>query len=188
MVAEWIEEKVIIKTEEYRMYCSKCGKFNYSQNIRCMECGTPLFNPENNSNTNNSDNKTKDYERDLQIECQRRFILNEIASKEKISGILWIIIACLQILLGLEINLDFIFIGVYNIIIGILRLNLANKIRADKVPDIIKKYNEAIISSIIFGFINFFGGGIIGVAAVGYDIYVRNYVLKNKKIFEYYDK
>lgn len=108
-------------------------------------------------------------------------VLQNISSKEKVSGIIWIVVAAIQILVGLAYNWVTLLIGVWNLICGITRITNAGKIE-ERANSIVETYEKSLTSTIIFLVLNIFIGGLIGIAGAIYDLVVRNYVLNNQNI------
>jgi hypothetical protein len=102
--------------------------------------------------------------------------IRRLADYERISGILWIVLAAIQILTVVGI-----IAGIWNILAGISRINVSKQITArdSKVPAIFESYTQLIV----IGIINLLLGGIIGVAFVAFDFYIRDVVLRNARLF-----
>ena len=111
----------------------------------------------------------------------RNIILQNISNKEKIGGIIWIVIASLQLLIGLSFNWIIMLIGVWNLIAGITRITNSEKME-QRANNIVNAYEKNFTNIIIFLVLNIFLGGIIGVVGAIYDLVVRSYVLENKDI------
>jgi hypothetical protein len=103
-------------------------------------------------------------------------LIRRMADFEKVSGILWICLAAIQI-----ISVIGIIAGIWNLFAGISRLGISRKIviRSPEVPDSYR----GITQLIIIGLVNLFFGGVIGVAFVAFDFYIRDLVLKNRHLF-----
>lgn len=108
-------------------------------------------------------------------------VLQNIGSKEKIGGIIWIVVATIQLLIGLAYNWVTLLIGVWNLVIGITRITNAGKME-ERADGIVEAYEKSLTSTIIFLVLNIFIGGLIGIAGAIYDLVVRNYVLNNQNI------
>ncbi len=114
------------------------------------------------------------------MENDRRKVLQNIAQKEQIAGILWIVVAVIQIIVGLFIYWVTLIIGVWNIIAGITRLTASRKI--EERNNIVEEYEKSLTSTIIFIVINVLIGGVIGIVGAICDLVTRSYVLSNKDI------
>ena len=111
----------------------------------------------------------------------RNTVLQNISNKEKIGGIIWVVISVIQLLIGLSFNWVILILGIWNLIVGITRINNASKIeqRANNIVDV---YEKSLTSLIIFIVLNILIGGIIGVIGAIYDLTVRSYVLDNRDV------
>lgn len=99
-----------------------------------------------------------------------------IATYERVSGALWIVLGLVQIL-----SVVLIVAGVWNIIVGISRLAGAGRIQRREAG--VPKMFEGIVGLILIGLVNLFFGAVVGVLLVGVDFYVRQRVLDNRHIF-----
>ena len=100
----------------------------------------------------------------------------------KINSTVWIIIAVIQIFLGIYKDMFISIVGIINLYSAFLDLDYVNAYAANSVG-IIKKVKS--IREIIFMFIYnvVFGAGIGVFGIIFYFVYVRHYVLKNENIF-----
>lgn len=106
-------------------------------------------------------------------------VTKTLSDREKISAIIWIIIGALQIICCVTL-----IAGGWNIYAGIMSLKRANNV-LQPWPGIVKSYEDSLTSMIIGLVINLLFGGVIGVAGSIYDLLaIRDYVLKNRKVFE----
>lgn len=103
--------------------------------------------------------------------------VRRIAEYERISAIVWTVIAAIQIL-----TLVGIIAGLWNLYAAWTRFRIAPHIRARnrEVPAAF----ESINGLVIIGVINLFLGGIVGVVGVILDFVVRDHVLKNRHLFD----
>jgi len=104
-------------------------------------------------------------------------LIRRIADYERISGILWIAVGVIQILLVFTI-----IAGVWNVFAGISRLNLVTKIK-NRERIVIERF-EALSGLVIIGVINLIFGGILSVTIVGFDFFIRDKVLTNSRLFK----
>jgi GYF domain 2/Family of unknown function (DUF5362) len=102
--------------------------------------------------------------------------IRRIADYEKASGILWIVVGALQCL-----TLIGLIAGIWNIYAGLTRLRLCPLIleRNSRVPAAF----EGVGQLIIIGIINLCLGGMIGVAFVIFDFFIRDLVLRHRHLF-----
>lgn len=105
-------------------------------------------------------------------------IAKRVADYEKTAGILWIVIGIIQV-----ISLVTIIAGIWNIVEGSKRIKLSPKIQPHQ-PWIVPAFENSLNSIIIIGVINLIFGGVIGVAIAAFDYYIRDYVLKNRVVFD----
>ena len=111
----------------------------------------------------------------------RNAVLQKISGKEKVGGIIWIVVASIQLMIGLAVNWVIMIIGIWNFIIGIMRIVNAGKMD-ERADTIVEQYEKDLVNIIIFLIVNIFIGGLIGVAGAIFDLVTRNYVMNNKNI------
>lgn len=104
-------------------------------------------------------------------------VAEKVKRCELISGLLWLVIGVVQICL-----LYTAAAGVWNIVNAIIRLRSVGNIRAGNA-EVAPWYDNRRTSLIIFAVVNIVLGGVVGVALVAFDWWVRDYVLKNKSAF-----
>lgn len=102
--------------------------------------------------------------------------IHKIADYQKASNITWLIIAIFQIC-----SIVCIIAGIWNLIATITNWGLPQKIlnKDDNIPQLY----ESITGYVIIGIVNLLIGGILGIALLGFDLYIRNLILKNKHLF-----
>ncbi len=106
-------------------------------------------------------------------------VTKTLSDREKISAVFWLIIGIVQCL-----SFVGIIAGGWNIYVAITRFKQSNAVLTPW-QGIVKSYENSFTNIIIGLCVNFFLGGIIGVAASLYDIFaIRDYVLKNRYVFE----
>jgi len=143
-------------------YCFNCGKeINPGAEI-CLNCG---FKINGKHSTFSNESKSEAYEK--------------LANYEKTSSIIWLVIGILQIL-----TIVGIIVGAWNVYQSWKRKKNAETIKTVQPSGLYKVYEDRMTTLIVFAVLNFFLGAILGLVGVGYDFYVRNYVLSNKDIFE----
>lgn len=101
-----------------------------------------------------------------------------IAGYERLSGIVWLVIAIIQCL-----TIVAIIAGIWNIFASISRFRFSKAIRQGH-PGIAQAYEENLWILIVMGCVNFFLGGFIAAAWIGFDFYVRHKVLRNRHLLE----
>jgi hypothetical protein len=105
-------------------------------------------------------------------------VVRHIAGFERITAVVWVVIAILQI-----IGVATIPFGIWNIIVCINRFRRAEVIEALH-PDVPAAFERELGSIILFMFLNLVLGGAIGVVACILDLIVRGQVLRVRHIFE----
>ena len=111
----------------------------------------------------------------------RNTVLQNISNKEKIGGIIWVVVSVIQLLIGLSFNWVILILVIWNLIVGITRINDASKME-QRANNIVNVYEKSLTSLIIFIVLNILMGGIIGVIGAIYDLTVRSYVLDNRDV------
>lgn len=152
--------------------CPLCGTPFSGSPAHCPECGNPF--------SAGSSWKPGAAGGDLALgQAARRDeeTIARLAGYEKFSGILWLVIAGLQMLTCLGF-----IAGLWNLFAGISRLRLVKPIRERRsfVPAAYEPYGQLVA----LGIINLLLGGIVGVAFVLFDFHTRDEVLKNARLFD----
>lgn len=148
-------------------YCTHCGKEIKDEAVVCLSCGCAI------EYKSVSQSFTMDY-------------IAELSKRVKINGIIWICIACIQIIMALTINWILGIIGILNLISAIRDLNYSKEVLTNQTG-IIQRF-EPIAGPIIILVYNVVFGGIIGVAgSIYYLVGIRGFVLNNKVNFLKYD-
>lgn len=148
-------------------FCQKCGKELLDEYVACPVCGCPTnissFTALSNENTD--------------------LVLKKLSEKMKIYGIIWLVIAVIQILLGIFLYWMFLIIGVVNIVTSVMGLKYSKDV-LEKPSGIVEKFQP--IAGPIFTLVyNFLFGGVIGViGSIYYFVGIRNYVMENKELFK----
>ena len=103
--------------------------------------------------------------------------VNRLADYQRWSGFLWIGLGIIQAL-----TVYGIIAGVWNIFAGISRVKMAKQIRARdaSVPAAFKDVSGLVIIAIV----NILLGGVIGLVVVGFDIFVRDKILKHRELID----
>ena len=148
------------------MYCSKCGKEIMDEAAFCQNCGCPT-----GKTSTTATNEVTNYD-----------IVTTIAQRFNTNGIVWIVVAVLQIIIGLSGSWFTLIVGALNMFSAVQDINYSKTLAANPVGIVekVKPLTSAIISLIY----NLVIGGIIGVAgSIYYLIAVRGFVLKNEQAF-----
>ena len=104
-------------------------------------------------------------------------VAEKVKRGELISGLLWLVVGVVQLILVYTAAA-----GVWNVINAIIRLRSVGNIRVGN-PEVVPWYENRRTSLIIFAVVNLILGGVVGVALVAFDWWVRDYVIKNKTAF-----
>jgi hypothetical protein len=109
-------------------------------------------------------------------------IVNKLASMELTHGIIWAVIAAIQIIGGLLLGFWQVAIcGGYNVYSSYSTIKRSGAVK-QPYPGMVDEYKNELVSIIIFIGINIAIGGVIGVAGCLFSLYIRNYVIKNEKV------
>ena len=107
---------------------------------------------------------------------QDQLTVQRLYDYEHWSAIAWIVLGGLQVL-----SIILILFGAWNIYAGLRRLKTADRIKArDKT---IPATFESLTGYIVFGLINLFFGAVIGIVLVGVDLWIRQQILDNTRLF-----
>ena len=118
-----------------------------------------------------------------QVPVNPNALLNQLSDKLRINGIIWIVVASLQIILGLTVNWILLIIGVLNIITAVNNLNYSKSILTNPVG-IVPRF-ESLTLPIITLVYNLLFGGILGVVgSIYYLASIRGFVMQNRAAFE----
>lgn len=109
---------------------------------------------------------------------QLKKVSTQLAEKEKLAAIIWLVIGIMQVLTGLCI-----IAGAWNIYASITRFKQAEAVK-NPWPGLVNAYDKWMTNIIIGMIINLVFGGVIGVAGSLYDMFaVRQFVMNNKEVF-----
>lgn len=149
-------------------YCTHCGKELMDEAVVCPGCGCAV----GGKNANAGNHATVD----------RMTLLNTLSQRLQINGIIWIVIAAIQILGGIFINWFLLIVGVLNIISSIQDIKYS-KTLLENPKGIVAKF-EPLTGPVITLVYNLLIGGVIGVVgSIYYFLAIRNYVMENKPSF-----
>ena len=108
----------------------------------------------------------------------RNFKIN-LGNKEMTSGIIWISIGGLQVLCSIFAFWYLIIVGIWNIVVGIMRITKKGELYQKSGIEIYNEYASRLTSLVVFLIVNILFCGIVGIAASIYDLVTRNYVIQN---------
>ena len=168
------------------MFCIKCGKQIEENATFCSGCGTPVSGMSNQGAQNTTGNVYTDgstmQQEPVRETPRMRYFKESLGNKEMVSGILWVCVGGLQILISIFAFWYLIFVGIWNVVIGIMRINQKSQLLNKSGAIIYNEYSGRLASIIICLVANLLFGGIIGVAGAIYDLVVRNYVMENRDL------
>lgn len=143
------------------MFCNKCGKEIQGDVNFCNSCGNPLNGVGNNAEK----------------------LLHQLSERYKINGIIWIVVAVIQIILGIFVNWVCLIVGVLNIISAIQDIIFSGKIL--KNPNGIVDKVRPLVGAILILIYNVIFGGVLGIAgSIYYLVGIRNFVMENEGEFK----
>lgn len=168
------------------MFCIKCGKQIEENATFCSGCGTSVSGMSNHGALNTTGNVYTDgstmQQGPVHETPRMRYFKESLGNKEMVSGILWVCVGGLQILISIFAFWYLIFVGIWNVVIGIMRINQKSQLLNKSGAIIYNEYSGRLASIIICLVANLLFGGIIGVAGAIYDLVVRNYVMENRDL------
>lgn len=144
------------------MYCKYCGNEVEENQQVCLKCGCLVENGLTNAFHN---------------EINSEEYYKKLSEYEKMSGIVWLIIGIVQIC-----TLVGVICGIWNIIASTSRLKYSKELLT-KPNGIVERFENQLTEIVIIMVLNIFFGAIIGVIGSVIDLFVRNYVIENKKVF-----
>ena len=154
-------------------FCTHCGSEVNENAVVCLHCGCAV--PQNNGN------RTLYHPQNSQS-VSSNTIVNTIAQRYQINGIIWIVIAVIQLLLGISGVWTALVVGVLNLVSAVQDVNYSKNLPAAPIG-IVDKVTP-LTGTIITLAYNLVIGGVIGVAgSIYYLVAIRGYVLENREAF-----
>lgn len=147
----------------------------------CRKCGTKLIDlccPVCGSKYRVKDKVESTIQAGMLHNKSPQDVIRTLKMHEYISSGLWIIIGVVQIML-----FAFLVIGMCNIILAIVSLIYTITQIKPYQYDVYEYYKNRIAHIVICAIVNLLMGGVIGIIGCIYDLFIRNYVLKNKYAF-----
>ncbi len=161
--------------------CSECGKQYSDKAIACPNCGNPTHIAP--TSTQPMLQTVNPYATQSQANHALSQYAEKLATKEQTSGIIWGVIAIIQIIIGCFGFWSAFIVAALNGYGAYLSFQKAKKVR-NPYPGMVEEYEKQLTSLIIAFVYNAIFGGVIGVAGNIFDLTTRNYVLTNRSIFE----
>lgn len=183
-------------------FCSKCGKEIVNGSQFCPGCGQPVSMQASAQYASQAWQAYQQPYTQQQVYQKPPFLLQQLSSKIRTNAIIWIVIACIQFIIGMAniavgfaLNADYgdgttnLITGFFVIIVGVLNIvNAAKDLKYSsevlaKPAGIVQNFQPvgSLIGTLIY---NLLLGGIIGVAGSIYSFILRNFVLSNAAQFQ----
>lgn len=162
--------------------CSECKKEYSDKAPACPNCG----NPTHTVSTPVQPQSQSQYTSSAQFQMNNYVVpsyAEKLATKEQTSGIIWAVIAVLQVIIGFSGLWFPIIIAIINGATAYGCFKKAKKVR-NPYPGMVAEYDKQMTSLVISIVYNVIFGGVIGVAGNIFDLITRNYVLANRAVFE----
>ena len=160
------------------IYCTECGKQISDKAAACPNCGNPIRSVSISARPQYS--YTTQAHANIYAASQ---YAEKLATKEQTSGIIWLVIAIFQFVIGIAGAWFVLIIAVLNALAALGSFQKAKKVR-NPYPGMVEEYEKQLIGFILSFVYNIIFGGVIGVAGNIFDLCTRNYVLTNRVIFE----
>ena len=165
-------------------YCTKCGRQLFDEAVICPGCGCPAAPVPNAYSAPNPYYAPTPYSAPnaYSAPAPQNFLLTKLSERIKTNGIIWIVIAVLQILIGLSGAWFTLIVGVLNIVSAVKDMNYSKAVLTN--PNGIVSNYESLTSPIITLVYNLVIGGVIGVVgSIYYFVALRGFVMENKNAF-----
>jgi len=146
-------------------YCVHCGKELFDEAVICPGCGCPTQQQQQSRPGVSHDT-----------------LIQTVSERFNINGIIWLVIGCLQILIGIFLSWWALIIGVLNIISAVQDMKYSKEVLEYPVG-VVEKV-RSLVGPIISLIYNLIFGGVIGVAGnIYYLVAIRGYVMENEAAF-----
>lgn len=165
-------------------FCSKCGQELEAGAKFCQKCGQTVSNGQQQTQVNAVPQS--------QVYKSQQSVIQQLSSKVKITGVMWIIVACIQYILSLVFvaisfsdNILFLIQGIMVLVIAgvntfiAVRYFMYSKEINIRPIGILAKYSSVggcigmLFYSILFG-------GLVGLIGAIYALVVRSFVKRNE--------
>lgn len=167
-------------------YCTRCGKEVFDEAVICVNCGCPLEQQAHPYQQLQQTPQYQQFQQNTPVAAFNDDLLTKLSERVKVNGIIWIIIAAFQIIIGLCGMPFTIIVGVLNIISAINDIKFSGTVLSNPYG-IVNRY-ESLVSPIVTLIYNLIIGGVIGiVGSIYYFVAIRGFVMENKNHFSKYD-
>lgn len=147
-------------------YCMKCGKELFDEAVICPGCGCPT-------------NRTV-------VQPPQPELLQQLSERVKTNGVIWLVVAAIQILCGVFFNWYLLVVGVLNVVTAIQDLSYSKTVLT--TPAGIVKRFEPLAGPIVTLIYNLIFGGLIGVAgSIYYLTAIRSFVMERREAFQRFE-
>lgn len=183
-------------------FCSQCGKEVADTAQFCSECGQAVGNQGNSAQQVVRQQPVQPTYQQPQFVYQQPNLLQQLSSKIKTDAVIWIVVACLQFVIGIfniavgfALNVDYedgtmnFITGACVLLVGVV--NLVNSMRDMKYSKevlirpagIMQRFEPigGLIGTLVY---NLLLGGVIGVVGSIYGFVLRNFVVSNAAQFQ----
>ncbi|MBE7063463.1 MAG: hypothetical protein E7390_06735 [Ruminococcaceae bacterium] len=151
-------------------YCVHCGSEVNEAAVVCVKCGCAIPRGPTQSS------------QEQYTPFAAASIVDTITQRIRTNGLIWVVIAGIQILIGISLNWILLIVGALNLISAVQDLNYSKEFSDNPVGIVAKM--KPIEGAIIVLIYNLVIGGLIGVAgSIYYLVAVRGYVLENERVF-----
>ena len=150
-------------------YCAHCGKELLDEAVICPACGCAAGTQPAAAAAPTAP-------------AAAPSLLQQLSTRVKVNGIIWIVIAAIQILLGITVDWWVLIVGVLNLISAFGDLSYSKAV-LENPNGIVEKFTP-LGGPIITAVYNVLGGFVFGIAGtIYYLIAIRKLVMDNKEAF-----
>lgn len=165
-------------------YCSNCGRQLLDEAVICPGCGCPTGTYTQTQQNGQYQSQNNGWNNPQTAQTEN--LLRQISERYKINGIIWIVVASLQLIAGFLFNWVLCIIGGLNLFSAIADLNYSKTVITE--PKNIVKKVKPLASPIISLVYNLVFGGVIGVAgSIYYLVALRSFILENENQLKQFD-
>lgn len=166
-------------------YCQNCGTQHEESAAFCTECGAKI-----GATISAAENQPASAPKTLSEDAGRA--LGTLVGKMKTSSTIWTLVGIYQLVGGLVTilfgyGITMIALGIWNLVQSSRQRKNAEAFQAKPV-NLVGYFENQKTTCIVFIFVNFILGGIIGAVGSIYDFMTCNYVLTHKDAFNELDR